>query len=233
MNAVVTGGTKGIGKAIVLNLAENGFNLAVCSRNEKDLQNLKTELEEKHPNGTFMVFKADMSSKAETLQFADHIKQHWNQLDILVNNAGIYFPGAVHSEEDGVLEQLIETNLYSAYYLTRALLPMMIDQGNGHVFNMCSIASIIAYPNSGSYSISKFALLGFSKVLREEMKEKGIRVTAIMPGATWSSSWEGIEHPQERLMKANDIAKALWGCYQLSDQAVVEELVIRPQLGDI
>jgi NADP-dependent 3-hydroxy acid dehydrogenase YdfG len=123
--------------------------------------------------------------------------------------------------------------LYSAYYLTRALLPMMLPRRDGHIFNMCSIASIMAYPNGGSYTISKFALLGFSKVLREEMKTKGIKVTAILPGATWSDSWAGADYPPERLMQADDIAKTIWAAYNLSDSAVVEELVIRPQLGDL
>jgi short-subunit dehydrogenase len=98
---------------------------------------------------------------------------------------------------------------------------------------MCSIASIMAYPNGGSYTISKFALLGFSKCLREEMKTKGIKVTAILPGATWSDSWRGADFPEKRLMEAIDIAKAVWSCYNMSDSAVVEELLIRPQLGDL
>jgi short-subunit dehydrogenase len=131
------------------------------------------------------------------------------------------------------LETLMEVNLYSAYYLTRAVLPLMLPQRAGHIFNMCSIASIIAYPNGGSYTISKFALLGFSKSLREEMKPKGIKVTAILPGATWTDSWRGADFPENRLMQASDIAKAVWAAYQMSGAAVVEELVIRPQLGDL
>ena len=98
---------------------------------------------------------------------------------------------------------------------------------------MCSVASILAYPNGGSYSISKFALLGFSKVLREELKTQGIKVTAILPGATWSDSWQGVDFPEDRLMQASDIALAVWSAYNLSRAAVVEELLIRPQLGDL
>ena len=98
---------------------------------------------------------------------------------------------------------------------------------------MCSVASIKAYPNGGSYAISKFALLGFTKCLREELKDKGVKVTAILPGATWSDSWAGVDLPQERLMPASDIADIIWGTYVLSDVAVVEELLIRPQLGDL
>jgi short-subunit dehydrogenase len=128
---------------------------------------------------------------------------------------------------------MMNTNLYSAYHLTRAIVPFMTSSTKAHIFNMCSIASTTAYPNGGSYSISKFALLGYTKVLRQELKEKAIKVTAIMPGATWSDSWAGVDLPHERLMEAVDIADSVWSAYQLGKSAVVEEIVIRPQLGDL
>ena len=167
------------------------------------------------------------------LAFAGFEKEHWQNVNIIVNNAGVFIPGEIQNEEDGVLEHMIETNLYSAYHLTRAILPLMNGEGKAHIFNMCSIASFFAYPNGGSYSISKFAMLGFSKVLREELKNDGIRVTALMPGATWTDSWAGSHFPEERLMKATDIAMAVWGAWQMSASAVVESIVLRPQLGDL
>jgi short-subunit dehydrogenase len=109
----------------------------------------------------------------------------------------------------------------------------MIAAKDGYIFNMCSIASIMAYPNGGSYSISKFALLGMTKVLREELKPHGIRVTAIMPGATLTASWEGVDLPAERFMKPEDVAETIYTAYALSKQSVVEEILIRPQLGDL
>jgi NADP-dependent 3-hydroxy acid dehydrogenase YdfG len=136
-------------------------------------------------------------------------------------------------EADGNLEMMIETNLYSAYYLTRSIVPMMQTAKDGHVFNICSIASFMAYTNGGSYSISKFAMLGMSKVLREEMKPHGVRVTSVMPGATWSNSWAGFDGPEDRLMKPEDIAETILAVSKLSKQSVVEEIVIRPQLGDL
>ena len=110
---------------------------------------------------------------------------------------------------------------------------MMMPLKKGYIFNMCSVASEKAYPNGGSYSISKFALLGFSKNLREEMKPFGIKVTSILPGATWSDSWAGFEAPEERLMQARDIAEAVVSALRMSAAAVVEEIVLRPQLGDL
>jgi short-subunit dehydrogenase len=104
---------------------------------------------------------------------------------------------------------------------------------SGHIFNMCSIASIKAYANGGSYAISKFALLGFSKCLREELKSFGIRVTAILPGATMTASWDGIDLPESRFMKVEDVADSVYAAYSLSTRSVVEEIIIRPQLGDI
>ncbi len=233
MNIVITGGTKGIGLAIAHAFAKEGFNLAICSRNEADLLRLIKEFSTQYPGIELLIKKTDLSKKQEVIDFAVFVKNQWKTLDILVNNAGIFLPGQIHEEPDGKLESQIETNLYSAYYLTRELLPIMLPQKKGHIFNMCSIASILAYPNGGSYSISKFALLGFSKVLREEMKDKGIRVTSIMPGATWSNSWAGVDLPEARLMKAEDIAIAVMSAWKMSPSAVVEDIVLRPQLGDL
>jgi len=233
MKIVITGGTKGIGLAIAHAFAKEGFDLAICSRNENDLIDFKTTFNTEYPTIEVLVKKADLSKKQEVIDFATFVKSNWKSLDILVNNAGVFIPGEIHKEPDGTLESQIETNLYSAYYLSRELLSIMLPLKTAHIFNMCSIASFMAYPNGGSYSISKFAMLGFSKVLREEMKDKGIRVTSIMPGATWSNSWAGVDLPEERLMQANDIAIAVMGAWKMSPSAVVEDLIIRPQLGDL
>ncbi|MBK8554677.1 MAG: SDR family oxidoreductase [Lewinellaceae bacterium] len=230
---VVTGGTKGLGRAMAEKFASNGFDVCVCARTQSDLDSMRSEWDQLFPEAQLITHKVDLSQRTEVLHFADLVRKNWPKLDVLVNNAGLFMPGAISEEPTGAFETMMEVNMYSAYYLTRALLPMMIEQKDGHIFNICSVASITAYPNGGSYSISKFALLGFSKVLREEMKTKGIKVSAILPGATWSDSWRGVDLPQERLMQAEDIAKAVWAAYNLSDSAVVEELVIRPQLGDL
>jgi short-subunit dehydrogenase len=103
----------------------------------------------------------------------------------------------------------------------------------GHIFTVCSIASLAAYPGGGAYSISKYALLGFTKNLRQEMKFHGIKVTAVIPGAVYTDSWKGSGVPLERIMEAEDIAKLIYNAAQLSPQAVVEEIVVRPQMGDL
>ncbi|MEO5906077.1 MAG: SDR family oxidoreductase, partial [Saprospiraceae bacterium] len=185
MNAVITGSTKGIGRSITNSLLKENWNVAITSRNENDLNKLKAEINEAHPGRTCLMHQLDFSKKDETIAYGKELNIQWSQIDLLVNNVGLFLPGAVHNEADGVLENMIETNLYSAYHLTRALLPNMIKRRQGLIVNICSIASFMSYPNGGSYTISKFAMLGFSKVLREELKPYGIKVSSIMPGATW------------------------------------------------
>lgn len=231
--AVISGATKGIGLAVAEVFAKNGFDLFVNARTQHDLQAMQWRWEKEFPHTKLWVQATDMRNKASIAAFAAFVKTHTAKIDVLVNNAGVFKPGYITSEEEGLLELQMETNVYSAYYLTRGVLSLMHHDDSAHIFNMCSIASQIAYPNGGSYSISKFALLGFSKVLREELKPKGIKVTSILPGATWSASWDGVDLPRERLMEASDVADTVWAAYLLSKSAVVEEIVLRPQLGDL
>lgn len=233
MNAIITGSTKGIGRALALKFASEGFDVALSARTQADLDQLKQKIENNNPGRTAHVYACDMAVKEEVEQFAAFCKERLDHVDVLINNAGLFLPGQLHNEEEGTLEKLININLYSAYYFTRAMIDRLIDQQKGHIFNMCSVASFMAYQHGGSYSVAKFALLGFSKSLREEMKDKGIRVTSVMPGATFTPSWEGIDLPESRFMKVEDVASAVYNAYTLSDQTVMEELVLRPHLGDV
>ena len=175
----------------------------------------------------------DLAIKTEALAFGNWINEKKIVPDVLINNAGQFIPGSIHNEEDGALETLMSVNLYSAYHLTRSLLPAMMKQRKGAIFNICSIASLQAYANGGAYSITKFALLGFTKNLREEMKPHGIKVTAVIPGAVYTDSWKESGIPAERMMQVDDIANLIYTSSQLSAGAVVEDIVMRPQLGDI
>jgi short-subunit dehydrogenase len=230
---VVTGGTKGIGKAIIEKFSSHDFDVVTCSRNQQELDALKRSIESANPGCNLFVYRTDMADKNQVKVFCDWIKKMGRPIEVLVNNAGYFLPGEIVTEPEGTLEQMIHAHVYSAYYMTRGLGGEMISNNRGHIFNMCSIASIKAYPNGGSYAIAKAALLGFSKCLREELKEYGIRVTAIMPGATKTASWEGADIPDERFMRSEDIADTVFAAYALSQRSVVEEIIIRPQLGDI
>ncbi|MFT6970973.1 MAG: short-subunit dehydrogenase [Candidatus Endobugula sp.] len=231
--AVITGGTKGIGRATIEKFASENYDIVTCARNQNLLDDLVFDLQAKYPSTRIYTEQADLSKKEEVMAFAAAVKALNRPVTMLLNNTGVFFPGSVYNEEEGNLEMMIETNLYSAYYLTRALIEDMMSQKSGHIFTTGSIAGIQAYPNGGSYGISKFALLGFTKALREEMKPHGIRVTSILAGATYTSSWEGSDLPKDRFMKAEDIADAIYAAHALSPNTVVEEIILRPQLGDI
>lgn len=233
MNAVITGASRGIGKAIAQIFALHGYDLFLCSKNESNLLETIEELKTRFPNVNIDGKAMDVSKKDEAVLFAEWVLSNTSSIDVLVNNAGSFIQGNVSDEAEGTLEQMMNVNVYSAYHITRSLLPKMKANKNGHIFNLCSIASLAAYPGGGSYSISKFALLGFSKNLRNELKEYGIKVTAVIPGAVYTDSWKSSGLPKERFMEADDVAKMVFAVSQLSPQAVVEEIVMRPQLGDI
>lgn len=235
MNKVIaiTGGTKGIGRAIAEKFAGDGYDVGVCARDKEELKQMAEEWAEKYPGNKIFTFRADVSSKVQLQAFTNHLVAKFQSIDVVVNNAGVYYPGEVLQAEDGALEKMIETNLYSAYNFTRSLMPVLKKQSRASIFNICSVASIIAYPNGGAYSISKFALLGFSKCLREELKDSNIAVTAVLPGATWSASWAGVDLPHDRLMPAEDLAEMIFAVSKLSKASVVEEIIMRPQMGDL
>lgn len=238
MNIIITGASRGMGKAIAEKFAANNHNLLLCARNEVQLYNTTQELLTKYPGVTVKAKPADVSDASQTQRFGGWALEQVSRMpggmpDVLVNNAGQFIPGSVYNEAEGTLEKMIDVNLYSAYHLTRVLLPVMMRRRKGHIFNMCSIASLNAYKNGGAYSISKFALLGFSKNLREEMKPYGIKVTSVLPGAVYTDSWSGSGIPPQRIMEAEDIAVLVYAATQLSDQAAVEDIVVRPQQGDL
>ena len=230
---VVTGGTKGIGRAVIERFAKEGFDVLTCARNAGELDSLKNSLEKDCPSCKVYTKQTDMSDKAQVNEFVDFVQSLNRSVDVLVNNAGYFIPGSITTEPEGTLESMIHANLYSAYYTTRGFATRMKENKKGHIFNVCSIASIKAYSNGGSYAITKFAMLGMSKCLREELKDFGIRVTSVMPGATKTASWEGTDLPDSRFMMVEDVAETIWAAYSLSGRSVVEEVIIRPQLGDI
>ncbi|WP_114784859.1 SDR family oxidoreductase [Botryobacter ruber] len=230
---LVTGGTKGIGRAIIEQFAKEGFHIITCSRNEKDLQKLKLDIEQAYTFSKVFYQEADLSEKESLQSFINFVKNMHVKLDVLVNNSGLFLPGKIHEEPEDALPFMINTNLYSAYYITKAFVHDMIRRRSGHIFTICSTASITPYINGGSYCISKFALYGMTKVLREELKEHNVKVTAVLPGATLTASWDGVDLPPERFVKAEDVAAAVYSVNSLSENSVVEEILIRPQLGDL
>jgi short-subunit dehydrogenase len=230
---LVTGGTKGIGRAIIEKFAAEGFHIITCARSEAELKALKLDIERKYTFSEVFYRATDVSDREALEAFIAYVRSLKIRLDVLVNNAGVFMPGTIIGESNSALPYLLATNLNSAYFLTKAFVEDMMRRRSGHIFMMCSTASIMAYTNGGSYCVSKFALYGLSKVLREELKPHGVKVTAVLPGATYTASWEGVDLPPERFMKPEDVASAISNAYGMSAGAVVEEILIRPQLGDI
>lgn len=233
MKTIITGATKGIGRAIAERFAAAGFDLALSARTEADLETLKADFVSRFPRLSIITYVGDMGNKSDVTAFAKYIKVRWKKADVLVNNVGWYNPGNILTAEDELLERMMQINLFSAYHLTRELIDLMRGEQKGHIFNLCSVASLDAYPEGSLYTITKFALLGFSKSLREELKDEGIKVTTILPGATWTPSWAGSGVNPDRFMPANEVANAIFNAWNTGPSTVIEEILLRPQLGDL
>lgn len=230
--AVITGASKGIGFSVAQRLAEAGFSLFIVGRDNNRLADAKSQLllsgaPEVH------AFSGDISQSDVAKDCVAAIVNIWGSLTVLVNNAGVFLPGTMMEEDEGQFETLMTTNMNSAYHITKGLWHLLKLSKRAHVFNMCSIASTTAYAAGGSYSVSKFAMLGFSKSLRLEGMPHDIRVTAILPGATLTDSWAGVDLPPSRFMKPEDVANALYSAFLINEKTVMEEVVLRPILGDI
>ncbi|MDQ7949789.1 MAG: SDR family oxidoreductase [Pedobacter sp.] len=226
MNAVVTGATKGIGKAIALKLAQHGYQLAVCARTESDLVALAKELE---PFGQqVLTVVADFSKKEEVIAFYEKVAANFETIDVLVNNAGIFLTGELLDETDEVFEKQQQANVNAAYYLCKHFGRRMRDQHSGHIFNICSIASKEIKANAGSYTVTKTSLLSLNDVLRKELSKYHVKVTAILPGSTLTASWAGTTIEKEKFVQPEDIADTLYAILKLSSGANVDEVIITP-----
>jgi short-subunit dehydrogenase len=233
MNVVITGASKGFGKSLAEQFASQGHDLYICSRNEVALYQTVEDLLNFYPGISVKANAFDLSVKEQAKAFGSWVLSFGKPVDVLINNAGLFDPGSVYNEPEGTLERMLDVNLMSAYHVTRTIIPRMMEQKSGHVFNMCSIASLKAYSNGGAYSISKYALAGFSRNLREEMKPHGVKVTAVYPGAAYTDSWAGSGIDPKRIMESKDIATMVYAAAQLSPQACVDDIILRPQLGDL
>ncbi len=221
--AIVSGGTKGIGRAITELFLSRDFKVYISARNEA--------IDFVHENLVQCI--ADLSTKEGVLEFASFVKGRENKIDVLVNNVGVFIPGSLINETEGCFETQINTNLASTYHLTRATIDHVRASNKPYIFNICSTASITPYINGGSYCVSKYAQLGFTKVLREELKQDKIKVSAVMPGATLTNSWAGTDLPKERFSDPESVAQMIWAAYELPDSTVMEEILVRPLDGDI
>jgi short-subunit dehydrogenase len=233
MNAIVTGATKGIGKAIVVQLAAHHYDVAFCARNQEEIDKFLKELKNSYPNQRFYGIKADMENLSEVKKFADFALKNLGSANVLVNNAGLYIPTGIFDEHVDDLERQMKVNVYAPHYLSKFFTQSMKNQSSGYIINICSIASLKPISSAASYSISKAALLSQTRAFREALMPFGIKVTAILPGATLTDSWAGTSLPAERFVSANDVALAVLTCLQMSAGANLDEIIIRPLKGEI
>jgi NAD(P)-dependent dehydrogenase (short-subunit alcohol dehydrogenase family) len=232
MIAVVTGASQGIGQAIAEAFAErDGARIALVSRSQAKLEATAAACEER--GGEALVVPTDVTDEDAVSDMAETVQAEWGTPDVLVNNAGLFTYAPLDELTlEGFREQL-DVNLFGSFAVTKAVLPAMRDRGTGHLFYMGSVASIQAYPGNAGYCAAKHGVRGLARVVREETKDEGLRVTTVIPGATYTPTWDGVDLPEDRFMPPEDVAQSVVDAYHLSDRTVLEELVLRPQEGDI
>lgn len=232
MKLIITGATKGIGKSIALLLAARGYHLLLCARTGEDLNALHTEITVKHPDCTVEIYPADLAQRSDRERLISQISEAHTYVDVLINNAGIYLPGNLLEEDAELIEKSLRLNLLAPYYLSRSLFPLLKSSSRPQIINIGSVGGLKPLKGGGTYSITKYAMKGLSDNLRLELKEFGIKVTTIHPGYTWSDSWKGADLPRERLMEPTDVAKVVCCALDLGKSAVLEEVVLRPVMGE-
>ncbi|SDF63070.1 Short-chain dehydrogenase [Mucilaginibacter pineti] len=232
-NALITGSTKGMGRAISISLANEGINVAICSRNEKELLDFKNELQIINPDIEVFAMQADGSNREQLLKFATAAQQQLGFIDIVVNNLGMYIYSSILDDEAGSFEKQLNTNLMPTYELYRFFGKAMMAARTGHFFNICSVASLNPIPQAGTYSVTKYALLGLTKVMRLELQEHGVKVTAVIPGSTLTDSWKDAVVDKNTMVLPEDIASAIINIYRMSPGANVDEIIIKPAPGQV
>ncbi len=239
---VVTGASQGIGEAVALAFADRrgadrrgadrrGARLALVARSAERLAAVAEACRARGADAR--AFVCDVTDDAAVDAMAEAVVAWGGAPAVLVNNAGAFEPGGLLATSAEAFRRQIEVNLTSAFLVTRALVPAMTAAGAGRIVFLGSVASVQGYPGGTAYGAAKHGVLGLARSLREELREAGIAVTTLLPGATRTPSWDGAGIPDDRLIPAEDIARLCVDVSDLSPRTVVEELLVRPQLGDL
>lgn len=226
MKAIITGATRGLGKAIAEAFSHAGIDLFLMARTESDLISLSQQLQ--HSNCKVEYLAIDLS-KQNALEIAGLKEENIKDLTILVNNLGIYKENKASNTNIEELKNMMDANVYAAIQLSNFCLPTLLKNKPAKIFNIGSVMSNKASSIASNYSISKHALKAWNNALREELRSKGIGVFAIYPGAINTSSWDGIEADRSAMIQPADIAKMILTMVQTGDSTLMEELHISPQ----
>ena len=230
--ALVTGANRGIGWAIARALAAEGCNLVITARDQKKLDATSREL--RRLKIAVLSQACDVRDPDDVRELLSAVKKRFRRVDILVNNAG------VGHRNQGVVElsyetwrEVIETNLNGMFLVTHFALPLM--RRGGAIVNNLSIAARRVFPGSSAYNASKHGALGLTNTLREELRPKGIRVIALLPGATDTAIWKTLwpEAPRKKMIAPRTVATALVDALALPAKSTMEELVLLPAAGTL
>lgn len=230
MNVLITGASRGIGKAIAKELNSNGHNLMLVARNSSNLEKTKGELIKANKNVD--AFVCEVGSEEEIDKLVSYCSQKNFQPNILVLSAGIFIEGSLTNSNAKDFYETMNVDLYHIYHTVKKFISILKKQKNAKIIIIGSTASLEAYPIGALYGVAKWGLKGYSINLRKELMKENIGVTLINPGGTLTDLWEGEELAPNRLLEPSDIGKLISAILTLSPQAVVEELIVRPMLGD-
>jgi len=229
---VITGASRGIGAATARAFAsEPDARVALVARSVDDLNRVAEAC--RSEGAAAMVLPCDVTDDRAVRAMADEILTAYGPPDVLLNNAGSFAPGGVIETTPAVFRDQLEINLTSAFLVTHAFLPSMLEAGAGTIIFTGSVASIKGYPRGVSYGAAKHGLLGLARALRAEVREQGLRVTTLLPGATLTESWAASGLPDDRFIPPEDVARTVVEIARMSPRTVVEEVLLRPQLGDV
>lgn len=232
-NALITGATKGMGRSIALAFAKQGLNLAICSRNIKDLEETRSSLLKVNPAITVSISVADAGIKQQLLDFALKAEHDLGDIQVLVNNVGVFKPTSILDDDEDAFESQFNTNLRPAYELYRYFGKKLAAAKQGHIFNICSVASLSPVITAGTYSVTKAATYSLSNIMRLEMQQYGVKVTSVIPGSTLTASWDGVKVDPDKFVLPEDIASAIITIYNMSAGANVDEITIKPVSGQL
>ncbi|MBW4890986.1 SDR family oxidoreductase [Mucilaginibacter sp. HMF5004] len=232
-NVIITGASKGMGRAIAIAFAKQGSNLAICSRNEGELSAFRDELLTINPAIKVAIRKTDTTLKAEVKAFAAFAEAELGFIDVIVNNVGTYIHQSILDDADDTFQNLINTNLMPGYELYRYFGKKLAAAKKGHIFNTCSVAALNPVAEAGMYTVTKFAVLGLSNIMRLEMQQHTVKVTTILPGSTFTESWKGSDLSPDKFVSPDDIAAAIISAYNMSAGANVDEIIIKPVSGQL
>jgi short-subunit dehydrogenase len=231
MVAWVTGAGRGIGAAIAKELAHAGSRVVLSSRHREELQQTAQDIVSRSGQAEIMV--CDVTRNQEVQATVAGIRTLWGPVAILINNAGLAVFRKIIDTREEDWDAMMQANAKSAFLCSQAVLPDMIAGQSGHIINIVSVAGRQPFYNCGGYCAAKYALHGFTDVLRMETRKHGIRVTAVMPGATDTAIWGDAQVDRRRMMSPEEVARAVVAICDPNSPAMVEELVIRPQGGDL